>query len=200
MRVTVIGAGYVGLVTGACFADVGNDVLCIDVDSKKIECLRRGEISLREPGLDAIVARNSTAGRLQFSMSYDEAAAHASLIFIAVGTPSSEDGSADLSSVLSCARTLGQKIERDTLVVVKSTVPVGTNDQVLAALQKELELRGSNAKVSTASNPEFLKEGAAVDDFMRPDRIVVGVSDAASARPSSPNTPLTPCWLCAFHS
>jgi UDPglucose 6-dehydrogenase len=181
MRVTVIGAGYVGLVTGACFADVGNDVLCIDVDSKKIECLRRGEIPLREPGLDAIVARNSAVGRLQFSMSYDEAAAHASIIFIAVGTPSSEDGSADLSGVLSCARALGQRIGRDTLVVVKSTVPVGTNDQVLAVLQKELQLRGSPAKVSTASNPEFLKEGAAVDDFMRPDRIVVGVKDAASA-------------------
>jgi UDPglucose 6-dehydrogenase len=181
MRVTVIGAGYVGLVTGACFADVGNDVLCIDVDAQKIERLNRGEIPLREPGLDAIVARNSNAGRLKFSMSYQDAVAHASLIFIAVGTPSSEDGSADLSSVLSCAHTLGQKIERDTLVVIKSTVPVGTNDQVLAALQKGLQQRSLNIKVSTASNPEFLKEGAAVDDFMRPDRIVVGVNDAASA-------------------
>ena len=181
MRVTVIGAGYVGLVTSACFADVGNDVLCIDTDPKKIECLNRGEIPLREPGLDVIIARNSTAGRLKFSMSYHDAVAHASLIFIAVGTPSSEDGSADLSGVLSCAHGLGQKIVRDTLVVIKSTVPVGTNDQVLAALQKELQQRGSNVKVRIASNPEFLKEGAAIDDFMRPDRIVVGVNDSTSA-------------------
>lgn len=181
MRVTVIGAGYVGLVTSACFADVGNDVLCLDADPQRIERLTRGKIPIREPGLDALVLRNHAAGRLRFSISYDDAVAHASVIFIAVGTPSSEDGSADLSGVLSCAHTLGQKIERDTLVVIKSTVPVGTNDQVLAVLQKELQQRGSNAKVSTASNPEFLKEGAAVDDFMRPDRIMVGVSDAASA-------------------
>ncbi len=181
MRVTVIGTGYVGLVTGACLADVGNDVLCIDVDPKKIERLNQGKIPIHEPGLDAIVARNSAAGRLKFSTSYADAVAHASLIFIAVGTPSDEDGSADLSHVLSCARTLGQKIERDALVVVKSTVPVGTNDQVLAALQDELKKRGSKLKVSTASNPEFLKEGFAVDDFMRPDRVVVGVNDAASA-------------------
>jgi len=181
MRISVIGIGYVGLVTGACLADVGNDVLCIDVDPKKIECLKRGEIPIREPGLDAIVVRNSAAGRLKFSMNYDDVVTHAALIFIAVGTPSSEDGSADLSNLLSCARALGQKIERDTLVVVKSTVPVGTNDQVLAILHKELQQRGSNVKVSAASNPEFLKEGAAVEDFMRPDRIVVGVNDATSA-------------------
>ncbi|SDW83795.1 UDP-glucose dehydrogenase family protein [Nitrosomonas communis] len=181
MRVTVIGAGYVGLVTSGCFADVGNDVVCIDTDPKKIERLNHGKIPLREPGLDAIVARNSTAGRLKFSTSYQEAVAHASVIFIAVGTPSSEDGSADLSGVLSCAHALGEKIVRDTLVVIKSTVPVGTNDQVLAALQKELQQRDANVQVRTASNPEFLKEGAAVDDFMRPDRIIVGVNDAAAA-------------------
>lgn len=181
MRVTVIGAGYVGLVTSACFADVGNDVLCVDIDSRKIERLNHGEIPIREPGLVAIVMRNCTAGRLKFSVSYYEAVAHASLIFLAVGTPSSEDGSADLSGVLSCAHALGQNIARDTLVVVKSTVPVGTNDQVLAILQKELQQRGVSIRVSIASNPEFLKEGAAVDDFMRPDRIVVGVNDAASA-------------------
>lgn len=182
MKVTVIGTGYVGLVTGACLADVGNDVLCIDVDPKKIERLNRGEIPIHEPGLDAIVARNSAAERLKFSTSYADAVQHAALIFIAVGTPSGEDGSADLSHVLTCARTLGQKIERDTLVVVKSTVPVGTNDQVLAALQDELKKRGAKLKVSTASNPEFLKEGFAVEDFMRPDRIVVGVNDEASAQ------------------
>jgi UDPglucose 6-dehydrogenase len=181
MRVTVIGAGYVGVVTSACFAEVGNDVVCIDTDPKKIECLNHGEMPLREPGLDAIVARNSTAGRLKFSTSYQDAVAHASVIFIAVGTPSSEDGSADLSGVLSCAQALGQQIVRDTLVVIKSTVPVGTNDQVLAALQKELQQRDANVRVRTASNPEFLKEGAAVDDFMRPDRIIVGVNDAAAA-------------------
>lgn len=181
MKITVIGAGYVGLVTGACFADVGNDVLCIDTDSQKIGRLARGEIPIREPGLDTLVARNHAAGRLRFSTHYDDAAGHAALIFIAVGTPSREDGSADLSSVLSCARTLGQKIERDTLVVIKSTVPVGTHDQVQATLQKELRQRGSNIKVNIASNPEFLKEGVAVEDFMRPDRIVVGVSEAASA-------------------
>lgn len=181
MRVTVIGAGYVGLVTSACFADVGNDVLCIDVDPQKIERLNRGDIPLREPGLDAMIVRNSAADRLKFSMHYHDAATHASLIFIAVGTPSSEDGSADLSSVLSCARALGQEIERDTLVVVKSTVPVGTNDQIRATLHQELQQRGANVKVNTASNPEFLKEGAAVEDFMRPDRIVVGVSDTTSA-------------------
>lgn len=181
MRVTVIGTGYVGLVTGACLADVGNDVLCIDVDPKKIERLNRGDIPIHEPGLDAIVVRNHAAGRLKFSTDYSAAVAHAALVFIAVGTPSDEDGSADLSHVLNCARTLGQKIERDTLVVVKSTVPVGTNDMVLSALQDELKKRGSNLKASTASNPEFLKEGFAVEDFMRPDRVVVGVNDEASA-------------------
>jgi UDPglucose 6-dehydrogenase len=177
MKLSVIGTGYVGLVTGACLADVGNDVLCIDVDENKIKRLRGGEIPIHEPGLDALVARGVAAKRLAFSTSYDEAVAHAPLIFIAVGTPSGEDGSADLSHVLSCARELGRRITRDSVVVVKSTVPVGTNDQVRAALQAELKARGAGCRVTTASNPEFLKEGFAVDDFMRPDRIVVGVDD-----------------------
>jgi UDPglucose 6-dehydrogenase len=178
MIVTVIGTGYVGLVTGACLADVGNDVLCIDVDANKVERLKRGEIPIHEPGLDGVVARNAQAKRLHFSTDYADAVAHAPLIFIAVGTPSGEDGSADLSHVLACARELGRRITRDTVVVVKSTVPVGTNDLVRTALREELRARGVTAHVTTASNPEFLKEGFAVDDFMKPDRIVVGVEDA----------------------
>ena len=183
MKVTVIGTGYVGLVTGACLADVGNDVLCIDIDERKVARLRAGEIPIHEPGLDAVVARNIAAQRLAFSTSTDEAVAHADLIFIAVGTPSGEDGSADLSHVLACARGLGQRITRDTLVVVKSTVPVGTNDAVRAVLHEELGARGlAGLHVTTASNPEFLKEGFAVEDFMKPDRIVAGVDDERSAQ------------------
>ena len=135
MHVSVIGAGYVGLVTAACLADVGNDVLCIDVDAAKIERLGRSEIPIHEPGLDRLVERNAAAGRLRFSTSYDDAVAHATLIFIAVGTPSGEDGSADLSHVIACAHELGKRIERDSLIVVKSTVPVGTNDQVRTAVR-----------------------------------------------------------------
>ena len=181
MRVTVIGTGYVGLVTGACLADVGNDVLCIDVDAVKIEDLKRGEIPIHEPGLDQVVLRNVSSGRLSFSTDYTDAAIHAPLIFIAVGTPSSEDGSADLTHVLTCARELGRRVQGDALVVVKSTVPVGTNDQVRAAIRQELEARGVKHHVTTASNPEFLKEGFAVDDFMKPDRIIAGVDDPKSA-------------------
>ena len=183
MKITVIGTGYVGLVTGACLADVGNHVLCVDIDEGKVARLRAGEIPIHEPGLDAVVARNIAAQRLAFSTSTDEAVAHADLIFIAVGTPSGEDGSADLSHVLACARELGKRITRDTLVVVKSTVPVGTNDSVRAALREELGKRGLAAlHVTTASNPEFLKEGFAVEDFMKPDRIVAGVDDERSAQ------------------
>lgn len=180
MKLSIIGTGYVGLVTGACLADVGNDVLCIDVDREKIERLRAGEIPIHEPGLDAVVARGVRAGRLRFSTSYDEAVAHAAVVFIAVGTPPGEDGSADLSHVLACARELGRRLTRDTLVVVKSTVPVGTNDQVRAVLAEELRRRGAPWHVTTASNPEFLKEGFAVDDFMKPDRIIVGTDDPHS--------------------
>jgi UDPglucose 6-dehydrogenase len=181
LKVSVIGTGYVGLVTGACLADVGNDVLCADIDKEKVRRLQAGEIPIHEPGLDAVVARGAAAGRLRFSTDYREVVTHAAVIFIAVGTPSGEDGSADLSHVLSCARELGRMIERDTLVIVKSTVPVGTNDQVRAVLAEVLKSRGVDYKVTTASNPEFLKEGFAVDDFMRPDRVVVGVDDEASA-------------------
>jgi UDPglucose 6-dehydrogenase len=181
LKVSVIGTGYVGLVTGACLADVGNDVLCADIDANKVRRLRAGEIPIHEPGLEAVVARNAASGRLRFSTDYREVVEHAALIFIAVGTPSGEDGSADLSHVLDCARELGRLIERDTLVVVKSTVPVGTNDQVRAVLQEQLRARGARHKVTTAANPEFLKEGFAVDDFMRPDRVIVGVDDEHSA-------------------
>ena len=180
MRTTVIGTGYVGLVTGACLADVGNDVLCIDNDAEKVRRLREGEIPIHEPGLDAIVARCVKAGRLNFSTSYDDAVAHAPLIFIAVGTPPNEDGSADLSHVLACARELGQRIARETVVVVKSTVPVGTNDRIRAAISAELKARGAAPHVALASNPEFLKEGFAVEDFMKPDRIIVGADDQAA--------------------
>jgi UDPglucose 6-dehydrogenase len=180
MKLSVIGTGYVGLVTGACLADVGNDVLCIDVDRSKIERLRAGELPIHEPGLEGVVERCVAAGRLRFSTSYEEAVAHAQVIFIAVGTPPGEDGSADLSHVLACAREVGRLVTRDTLVVVKSTVPVGTNDQVRAALADELRRRGVQLHVTTTSNPEFLKEGFAVDDFMKPDRIIVGVDDARS--------------------
>jgi UDPglucose 6-dehydrogenase len=181
MHVSVIGAGYVGLVTAACLADVGNDVLCIDIDAAKIDRLGRFEIPIHEPGLDRLVERNAAAGRLRFSTSYDDAVSHATLIFIAVGTPSDEDGSADLSHVIACAQELGKRIERDSLIVVKSTVPVGTNDQVRTAVRSQLGGRGSQASVTTASNPEFLKEGFAVEDFMKPDRIIIGVDDAQSA-------------------
>jgi len=180
MKVSVIGTGYVGLVTGACLADVGNDVLCIDIDAAKIGQLKAGRIPIHEPGLDVVVHRCAAAGRLRFSTSYEEAVAHAPIVFIAVGTPPGEDGSADLSHVLACAQELGRRVTRDTLVVVKSTVPVGTSDRVRAALGEELRRRGVQYHVTTASNPEFLKEGFAIEDFMKPDRIVVGTDDARS--------------------
>jgi UDPglucose 6-dehydrogenase len=181
MQVSIIGVGYVGLVTAACLADVGNVVLCVDIDARKIEQLKRSRIPIHEPGLDRLVERNTAAGRLVFSTNYDDAVSHSTLIFIAVGTPSDEDGSADLSHVIGCARELGRRIERDSLVVVKSTVPVGTNDQVRSAIRAELNRRGVSASVTTASNPEFLKEGYAVEDFMKPDRIIIGVDDSLAA-------------------
>ena len=181
MHVSVIGAGYVGLVTAACLADVGNVVLCVDIDAAKVERLNRSEIPIHEPGLRQLVERNAAVGRLRFATDYDDAVSHATLILIAVGTPSGEDGSADLSHVIACARELGKRIEHDSLIVVKSTVPVGTNDHVRAALRSELDGRRGQASVTTASNPEFLKEGFAVEDFMKPDRIIVGVDDAQSA-------------------
>jgi len=174
MKITVIGTGYVGLVSGACLAEMGNHVLCLDVDPRKIEVLNNGGIPIHEPGLDKVVQRNAAAGRLQFTTDVAAAVAHGTLQFIAVGTPPDEDGSADLQYVLAAARNIGRLMTDYKLVIDKSTVPVGTADKVKAAIQAELDARGIELEFSVASNPEFLKEGAAVDDFMKPDRIVVG--------------------------
>ncbi len=174
MKITVIGAGYVGLVSGACLAEMGNHVVCLDVDPRKIEVLNNGGIPIHEPGLDKVVQRNAAAGRLQFTTDIAVAVAHGTLQFIAVGTPPDEDGSADLQYVLAAARSIGRLMTEYKLVIDKSTVPVGTADKVKAAIQQELDARGVALEFSVASNPEFLKEGAAVDDFMKPDRIVVG--------------------------
>ncbi|MDH3638897.1 MAG: UDP-glucose/GDP-mannose dehydrogenase family protein [Gammaproteobacteria bacterium] len=177
MNVTVIGTGYVGLVSGACLADVGNRVLCIDSDTTKIQSLKAGEIPIHEPGLEAIVNQNTESGRLDFSDDIQQGIRHGDILFIAVGTPPDEDGSADLSHVLAVAREIGRYIEDYRIVVTKSTVPVGTAEKVRAAVQEVLAERGKEIRFSVVSNPEFLKEGAAVEDFMKPDRIVVGADD-----------------------
>jgi UDPglucose 6-dehydrogenase len=174
MKITIIGTGYVGLVTGACLAELGNDVFCLDVDHKKIELLNNGGIPIHEPGLEEIVARNRAAGRLTFSTDVAASVAHGTLQFIAVGTPPDEDGSADLQYVLAAARNIGRYMDGFKVIVDKSTVPVGTADRVAAAVRGELAARGAATEFSVVSNPEFLKEGAAVEDFMRPDRIVIG--------------------------
>ena len=177
MRVTIFGTGYVGLVTGTCLADVGHDVVCVDIDAAKVEGLGRGVIPIYEPGLEPMVKANHAAGRLHFTTDAAAAIGHGDLIFIAVGTPQDEDGSADLQYVLAVARTIGQHIERPVIVVNKSTVPVGTADKVQAAIARELAQRGADVAFDMASNPEFLKEGDAVNDCMRPDRIVIGASN-----------------------
>src|SRR5512135_3705351 len=177
MKITVIGTGYVGLVSGTCLADVGNDVLCLDVDAEKIRILNEGGIPIYEPGLEAMVARNKASGRLRFTTNVEEAVAHGAIQFIAVGTPPDEDGSADLQYVLAAARNVGRHMADYKVVVDKSTVPVGTADKVRAAIAEELAKRQSKIEFSVVSNPEFLKEGAAVEDFMKPDRIVVGAED-----------------------
>ena len=178
MKISVIGTGYVGLVTGTCLAEVGNDVLCLDVDVNKINILKQGGIPIYEPGLEDMVKRNVAAGRLRFTTDVAESAKHGAIQFIAVGTPPDEDGSADLQYVVAAARAIGQNMQEYKVIVDKSTVPVGTADKVRAAVQEELSKRGAKLEFSIASNPEFLKEGAAVDDFMRPDRIVLGADDA----------------------
>jgi len=177
MKITVIGTGYVGLVSGACLADVGNDVLCLDVDAEKIRILKDGGIPIYEPGLETMVKNNVAAGRLRFTTDVEEAVAHGVLQFIAVGTPPDEDGSADLQYVVAAARNIGRHMQGYKVVVDKSTVPVGTGDKVRAAIAEELQARSASIDFSVVSNPEFLKEGAAVDDFMKPDRIVVGAED-----------------------
>ena len=182
MKLTVVGTGYVGLVSGACLAEMGNDVLCLDVDANKIAILEGGGIPIHEPGLDQIVARNVAAGRLRFTTDVQRAVAHGQLQFIAVGTPPDEDGSADLKYVLAAARNIGLHMNEYKVVVDKSTVPVGTADKVRATIAEALAERGAAIDFSVVSNPEFLKEGAAVDDFMRPDRIIVGVDDERATR------------------
>lgn len=175
MKITVVGTGYVGLVTGACLSEMGNFVVCLDLDLQKVALLNAGGIPIHEPGLDDIVRRNVAAGRLKFTTNSREALEHGVVQFIAVGTPPDEDGSADLTHVLAAARDIGRYMPSAyTVVVNKSTVPVGTGDKVRQAIADELALRGTTASFSVVSNPEFLKEGAAVADFMRPDRIVVG--------------------------
>ncbi|MBL8501801.1 MAG: UDP-glucose/GDP-mannose dehydrogenase family protein [Rhodocyclaceae bacterium] len=177
MKITVIGTGYVGLVSGACLAEVGNDVLCLDLDAEKIRILEAGGMPIHEPGLLDMVSRNRAAGRLRFTTDVAQAVAHGLLQFIAVGTPPDEDGSADLQYVVAAARSIGRHMDGYKVVVDKSTVPVGTADKVRAAVAEELAARGLKAEFSVVSNPEFLKEGAAVEDFMRPDRIIVGAGE-----------------------
>ncbi len=175
MKVAIVGSGYVGLVTGTCFAEVGIDVVCVDIDKKKIENLKNGIIPIYEPGLEEMVHRNMKKGRLQFTTSIAEALEDCEVLFSAVGTPPDEDGSADLQYVISVARDCGKNMKNYLLVVTKSTVPVGTALKVKNAIQEELDKRGVAIPFDVASNPEFLKEGAAIDDFLKPDRIVVGL-------------------------
>ena len=177
MNVTIIGSGYVGLVTGACLADAGNTVFCLDLDEKKIAQLNAGRIPIYEPGLEAIVKRNREAKRLVFSTSVADSVAHAELQIIAVGTPPGEDGSADLQHVIAAARSIGRHMEFQKVIATKSTVPVGTADKVRAAVEEELAKRQATLPFSVVSNPEFLKEGAAVNDFMRPERVIIGSHD-----------------------
>jgi UDPglucose 6-dehydrogenase len=177
MKVTIFGSGYVGLVTGACLAEVGNDVVCIDVDQNKIDRLNQGEIPIHEPGLDEIIRRNMAAHRLRFTTDIDLGVEHGLFQFVAVGTPPDEDGSADLQYVIAVAKSIGQRVKDYRVVVNKSTVPVGTADKVKEAISGVLRERGVSVEFDVVSNPEFLKEGAAIEDFMKPDRIVVGTDN-----------------------
>jgi UDPglucose 6-dehydrogenase len=181
MRITIFGSGYVGLVTGACLADAGNTVVCVDVDARKIDMLKRGEIPIHEPELDAVVGRNFNAGRLSFTTDAKAGVDHGQFQIIAVGTPPDEDGSADLRYVLAVAATIGEHMTEYKVVITKSTVPVGTADKVSDAVAKALKARQANIEYDTVSNPEFLKEGAAINDFMKPDRVVVGTDSARAS-------------------
>jgi UDPglucose 6-dehydrogenase len=182
MKLAVIGTGYVGLVTGTCFADMGNDVWCIDIDEKKIEGLKKGVLPIYEPGLDELVRRNYAEGRLRFTTNLKEGISESIYAFIAVGTPSEEDGSADLQHVLEVARQIGRCIEKYVVIVDKSTVPVGTAEKVRAAVREELTKRGRNdIEFDVVSNPEFLKEGNAVEDFIKPDRVIIGTDNSRAA-------------------
>jgi len=180
MKIAIVGTGYVGLVTGTCFAETGINTVCIDIDEKKIEDLKNGIIPIYEPGLEDMVKRNYEKGRLMFSTSLKDSIADCEAVFIAVGTPPDEDGSADLKYVLAVAGEIGMHMEDYLVVVTKSTVPIGTATKVKAKVQEELDKRGAKLDFDVASNPEFLKEGAAVDDFLKPDRIVIGVESERS--------------------
>jgi UDPglucose 6-dehydrogenase len=177
MRVTIFGSGYVGLVTGACLSEAGNHVICVDVDAGKIERLNRGEVPIHEPGLDGLIKRNRDAGRLEFTVDAEKGVRHGLFQLIAVGTPPDEDGSADLRHVLAVARTIGTHLTRYGVIITKSTVPVGTADKVRSAVQATLRERGQPVEFDVVSNPEFLKEGAAIQDFMKPDRVVIGTDN-----------------------
>ena len=181
MRLTIFGSGYVGLVTGACMAETGNHVVCVDIDEQKIERLKAGDVPIYEPGLDAYIERNVEAGRLTFTTDVEEGVEHGLFQFIAVGTPPDEDGSADLQHVLAVARSIGRHMKDYRIIVDKSTVPVGTADRVAGALREVLDERGENIEFDVVSNPEFLKEGAAITDFMKPDRIIVGTDNPRTA-------------------
>jgi len=177
MKITISGSGYVGLVTGACLAEMGNHVLCMDVDARKIAMLQGGDVPIHEPGLEPLIQRNVTAGRLEFTTDVGQAVQHGTIQFIAVGTPPGEDGSADLSHVVHAARAIGERMTDYKMIVDKSTVPVGTGDVVEATVREALQARGVKVDFSVVSNPEFLKEGAAIEDFMKPDRVVIGTDD-----------------------
>ena len=177
MKVTIFGSGYVGLVSGACLAEAGNQVVCMDVDEQKVARLNRGEVPIHEPGLDALIRRNREGGRLEFTTDAARAVEHGLFQLIAVGTPPGEDGSADLSHVLDVARVIGDKLSRYAIIVTKSTVPVGTADKVRTEVSAALSRRGASVEFDVVANPEFLKEGAAVQDFMKPDRVVVGTDN-----------------------
>jgi UDPglucose 6-dehydrogenase len=181
MKITMLGTGYVGLVTGTCFANVGHDVICVDIDEEKVADLKEGIIPIHEPGLRSLVIENQDAGTLRFTTSIEEGVKHGEIVFIAAGTPPDEDGSADLQQVLTVASSIGQHMQSHKIVVTKSTVPVGTSDKVHAEIAQQLAERDAKLTFDVASNPEFLKEGAAIADFQKPDRIVVG-TDSASAR------------------
>ncbi|MGA2780179.1 MAG: UDP-glucose/GDP-mannose dehydrogenase family protein [Steroidobacteraceae bacterium] len=181
MKISIFGSGYVGLVTGACLADAGNHVMCVDIDARKVDMLRRGEIPIHEPGLDAMVKRNVDAGRLSFTTNAKDGVEHGLFQVIAVGTPPDEDGSADLRYVLAVARTIGEHMTEYKVVITKSTVPVGTADKVRDAVAESLARRAVSIEYDTVSNPEFLKEGAAISDFMKPDRVVVGTDSGRAA-------------------
>jgi len=177
VKVTIFGSGYVGLVSGACLADAGNHVLCVDIDPARIDMLNRGEVPIHEPGLDVLIRRNREAGRLEFTTDPARSVDHGLFLLIAVGTPPDEDGSADLRHVLTVARSIGEHLARYAIVVTKSTVPVGTADRVRQQVQSTMAARNAAVEFDVVSNPEFLKEGAAIEDFMRPDRVIVGTDN-----------------------